>query len=78
MDLRIGVNQTPRELELELVEDTDREALVSEIESLLGKGDGVLSLTDRRGRRVLVPVPQIAWVEVGEKSSERRVGFGAS
>ncbi|MGH9102280.1 MAG: DUF3107 domain-containing protein [Acidimicrobiales bacterium] len=78
MELRIGVTQAPRELELELPDDADREALLAEVDSLLARGDGVLSVTDRRGRRVSVPVPRIAWVEVGAVARERRVGFGAS
>ena len=45
---------------------------------MLDSGDGVLWLTDRKGRRVGVPVVKVAYVEVGAPtSSERRVGFGA-
>lgn len=77
MDVRIGVTQSPREIDVEMSEDTNREKLLTEVESLLSKGDGVLWLTDRRGRRVGVPIPKIAYVEVGTPSDERRVGFGA-
>jgi hypothetical protein len=37
----------------------------------------VLWLTDRKGRRVGVPVVKVAYVEVGAPASDRRVGFGA-
>lgn len=77
MDVRIGITQTPKEVEVELADDVDREKLLAEISSLLGQGDGVLWLTDRRGRRVGVPVPKLAYVEVGTSKDERRVGFGA-
>ena len=77
MDVRIGITQTPKELEVELPEGTDRDALLSDIEKALDKGDGVLWLTDRRGRRVAVPVVKVAYVEVGAPSPDRRVGFGA-
>ena len=77
MDVRIGITHTPKELEVEMPEDTDRDAVVAEIEKMLDKGDGVLWLTDRKGRRVGVPVVKVAYVEVGAPSSERRVGFGA-
>jgi Protein of unknown function (DUF3107) len=77
VDVRIGILQSPKELEVELGEDVDREGVISEISAALGKADGVLWLTDRRGRRVAVPVPRVAYVEVGAPSSERRVGFGA-
>jgi hypothetical protein len=58
-------------------EDADRDALVKDIEKVLDTGDGVLWLTDRKGRKVGVPVVKVAYVEVGAPSSERRVGFGA-
>ena len=77
MDVRIGITQTPKELEVEMADDADRDQVVSEIEKLLKTGDGVLWLTDRKGRRVGVPVAKVAYVEVGAPTSERRVGFGA-
>ena len=76
MDVRIGVLHTPRELEIEMADDTDREQLLSEIETQLAKESGVLWLTDRRGRRIAVPVSRVAFVEVGSPKEERRVGFG--
>ena len=78
MDVRIGITQSPRELEVELKDDADPEKVVSEIEKLLKSGDGVLWLTDRKGRRVAVPVAKVAYVEVGAPTAERRVGFGAT
>ena len=77
MDVRIGIVQSAKELEVELGEDADRDAVVAEIESSLGKPDGVLRLTDRKGRLVAVPVAKVAYVEVGAPTHERRVGFGA-
>ncbi len=76
MDVRIGIVQTAKELEVELADDADREQLLGDIEAALA-GDAVLWLTDRRGRRVGVPVAKIAYVEVGAPASDRRVGFGA-
>jgi hypothetical protein len=77
MTVRIGVIHTGKELELELAEDTDRDALQREIEQAIA-GTGVLWLTDKRGRRVGVPAEKIAWVELGEDASGRRVGFSAT
>lgn len=76
MDVRIGIVQTAKELEVELGDDADRERLLSDIEEALA-GDAVLWLTDRRGRRVGVPVAKVAYVEVGAPTTDRRVGFGA-
>ena len=77
MDVRIGITQTPKELEVELNDDADRDKVVAEIEKLLKTGDGVLWLTDKKGRKVGVPVAKVAYVEVGAPSTDRRVGFGA-
>jgi hypothetical protein len=77
VDVRIGITQTPKELEVELADDADPDAVVAEIEKLLTTGDGVLWLTDKKGRRVGVPVVKVAYVEVGAPASDRRVGFGA-
>ena len=75
MEVRIGIVQTMKELEIELPEDADRDAVFSEVEDALAK-ESVLWLTDRRGRRVGVPSARIAYIEVGAPAGERRVGFG--
>ena len=77
MDVRIGITHTPKELEVEMPDDADRDDVVADIEKLLKTGDGVLWLTDRKGRRVGVPVVKVAYVEVGAPVADRRVGFGA-
>jgi Protein of unknown function (DUF3107) len=77
VDVRIGITQTPKEIEVEMSNDVERDQVMADIEKLLETGDGVLWLTDRKGRRVGVPVVKIAYVEVGAPTSERRVGFGA-
>ena len=77
MDVRIGVTQTPKEIELELDSDADGDRVVKDVEAALAKKDGgVLWITDRRGRRVGVPVDKVAYVEIGSPSEERKVGFG--
>jgi len=76
VEVRIGVSQAPREIEVEMAEDADRDKLLGEIEASLDRGEGVLWLTDRRGRRFGVPVAKVAYVEVGTSIDERRVGFG--
>jgi hypothetical protein len=77
VDVRIGITHTPKELEVEMPDDADRDDVVADIEKLLKTGDGVLWLTDRKGRRVGVPVAKVAYVEVGAPAGDRRVGFGA-
>ncbi len=77
MDVRIGIVQSVKEIEVELDEDADHDRILAGIESSLGKEEGVLWLTDRKGRRVAVPVAKVAYVEIGPPTHERRVGFGA-
>ena len=76
MDVRIGVTYSPKEMELELGDDADGDKLVKEIEAAMSGGPGhVLWLTDRRGRRVGVPIDKVAYIELGSPAEERRVGF---
>ncbi len=77
MDVRIGIVQSIKELEVELGDDSERDTVMAQIEESLSRPEGVLWLTDRRGRRVAVPAAKIAYVEVGAPASDRRVGFGA-
>ncbi|HVF31760.1 MAG TPA: DUF3107 domain-containing protein [Acidimicrobiales bacterium] len=76
MEVRIGVTQTPKELEIELAEGT-RDQVVKDIEQALADGEGVLWLTDRRGRTVGVPSAKVAYIEI-TPTEDRRVGFAAT
>jgi hypothetical protein len=77
VDVRIGIIQSPREIDVDLPEGTDREQLLAEVGRVLEDATAVLWLTDKRGRRVAVPSGRITYVEVGAVSDDRRVGFGA-
>jgi hypothetical protein len=71
MEVKIGVRHAPREL----VFDTAQTA--EELEASLSKAvaDGTtFTLTDSRGRRLLVPAAGIAYVEIGAGVSGQ-VGF---
>lgn len=77
MDVRIGIIQAPRELEVELGESESQEVVLEQIEKTLSSGEGVLWLTDKRGRRIGVPAARIGYIEIGVEDG-RKVGFGAS
>lgn len=77
MDVRIGIVQSMKEIDIELPKDADRDKIQKEIEASLSK-DTVLWLTDRKGRRVGIPASRVAYVEFGTPSSDRVVGFGNS
>jgi len=78
VDVRIGVQQTPKEIEIELPSGTDRDDVRARIDAALADENSVLWLTDRHGRDVAVPAARIAYVELGSADGERRIGFGAS
>jgi hypothetical protein len=78
MEITIGIKNVARELSLEISEDGD--AVVASINEALAKAAGgadgaVLDLTDTKGRRVVVPVAALGYVEIGA-DEPRRVGFG--
>jgi hypothetical protein len=76
VDVRIGVIHTPREIDVEVDDDTDRDELISSIDKALTGDQAVLWLTDRKGRRYAIPAAKVAYVEIGGHE-DRRVGFGA-
>jgi len=78
VDVRIGIVQSVKELDVELPDDADRDEVVAGIEASLAKEGAILWLTDRKGRRVGVPVAKVAYIEVDAPTSDRRVGFGIS
>jgi hypothetical protein len=77
VDVRIGIIHTGKELEVELVDGSEREQVIADVEKSLSNPEGVLWLTDKRGRQIAVPSARIAYVEVGAAVDDRRVGFGA-
>ncbi len=75
MDLRIGVTDNPKEIKVELADDTDVAALRSEVDAAVAGGGPMLWLTDVRGRQVGVPAARIAYVDIGVAGSDNPVGF---
>ncbi len=74
MEVKIGVQNVGRELSLESAQTPDEvEAAVAA--AFTGK-TGVLQLTDEKGRRVIVPTANLAYVEIAD-AHDRRVGFQA-
>ncbi len=73
MEVKIGVQYAPREL---VLESAQTPAEVERVVTEAINGEGVLSLQDEKGRRVIVPVGKVAYVEIAEASA-RPVGFVA-
>jgi hypothetical protein len=76
VDVRIGLVYSPRELELELPDDTDVEALRTEVDRILGSDGGVLWLTDRKGAGYAVAGSKVTFVQIGQGGDKGRIGFG--
>jgi hypothetical protein len=75
VEVKIGVQNVGRELVLESSETPD--AVTAAVAEAVRSEQGLLTLVDEKGRRVVVPVGKLAYVEIAEVES-RRVGFGAS
>lgn len=62
MEVKIGVQHAPREL----VVDTDEtaESVEKTVAEAVASG-GVLTLTDSKHRKVMVPASKLAYVEIG-------------
>lgn len=74
MEVKIGVQYAPRELVIESAQTpTEVEKIVTDA---IDSDSGVLSLQDEKGRRIIVPVAKVAYVEIAE-ASPRPVGFTA-
>jgi hypothetical protein len=72
MEVKIGVQNVNRELVFDSDQSSeDIEAIVAK--SLTGE-DRVISLTDTKGRKVIVPTDKLAYVELGSPTIGQ-VGF---
>ncbi len=74
MDIRVGIQNLPREVSLET--SADPAALVDEIQKALASNAPSVTLTDGKGRHYIIPTSAIGYVEIGTEES-RRVGFGS-
>lgn len=72
MDIRIGVQDSAREVALE---SDLSPAQASELIQNAIAGGTTLTLTDTKGRTILVPGAKIAFAEIGAQNAGR-VGFG--
>ena len=75
VEVKIGVVDSPRELAL--ASGQTPEEIESLVADALKNAEGVLSLTDEKGRRYIVPSAKLAYVEIGSADAPR-VGFGVS
>lgn len=71
MEVKIGVQYSPRELVLDTAQTA---AEIDELVTEAIKSDSVLRLADTKGRIVIVPANKISYVDCAD-ANERRIGF---
>jgi hypothetical protein len=71
MEVKIGVQNANRELTVDT--DLDADAVEEQVSKAIANG-GVITLTDIKGRRIVVPVEKLAYVEI-TTSTAGQVGF---
>jgi hypothetical protein len=71
VEVKIGIQHAPRELVLDTNESA--EAVEKLVADAVGS-DGVLTLSDTKGRKVVVPAAKIAYLEIGSGVAGQ-VGF---
>ena len=72
MEIKIGIKDVAREVTIDTVSTGE------EVENALTAAladNGVLTLVDEKGRKVIVPAAQIGYVDLGQEHT-RPVGFG--
>lgn len=72
MEIKVGIQHAPREVSVETQESA--QTVEQHIRDAFA-GDGLLALSDEKGRKVLIPVATIAYIDLGQEHS-RPVGFG--
>lgn len=70
-EVKIGISDSTHEINIECA--STQSEVVSKVNEAI-KSSTVLSLSDIKGRELLVPSNKISYVEVGE-STDRKVGF---
>ncbi len=76
MDIRIGVAEAPREINLVLAADADRNEVKSAVSAAVAGASDALWLIDEKGREVAIPASRIAYVELGPDGDTNPIGFG--
>ncbi len=74
VEVRIGVQNVSREVVIESIQSPDEVAKA--VTACIDDG-AALSLTDDKGRLLMVPAGALAYVQIGE-AEKRGVGFGNS
>ena len=75
MDIRIGIVNAPREVAIEMADDTSIDDVKATIEAAVAAGAGLVWLTDKKGREIGFPAAGVAYIEIGVPGDDQRIGF---
>ncbi|HEV3067086.1 MAG TPA: DUF3107 domain-containing protein [Streptosporangiaceae bacterium] len=73
MEIKIGIQSIPRELEIETPSSPDE--IERSLMTALSNG-GMFVIRDDKGGKVLIPADKIGYVELNG-TEQRRIGFGS-
>lgn len=73
MEVKIGIQQAPREVAFESDLEPDE---LSELITSAWSANEMVTLEDVKGRKIMVPTEKITYVELGVPK-QGRVGFGS-
>ena len=74
MQVRIGVQNVPKELVVDTAQSADE--VQAALADALSEPRGVFVLQDRRAGRVVVPAERVGYLEISDEE-QRSVGFGS-
>lgn len=78
MDIRIGITHAPREISIEIEDDeTGVKQTKAAAEAAVSGKATTFTVSDKRGRQVVIPSAKIAYVEFGAPDGDRKLGFGS-
>ena len=77
MEIRIGIQQSVRELRVEIDDEKAQAQAKAAAEAALTGKTETFSLVDNRGREVLGASAKLAYVEFGAPEGARKLGFGS-
>lgn len=72
MDIRIGILNSPREVAFESSQSADE--IEKAVSNAIEKGAPLVTFSDDKGKRYVIPTATIGYVEIGTDSA-RRIGF---
>ncbi|MCL2490989.1 MAG: DUF3107 domain-containing protein [Propionibacteriaceae bacterium] len=75
MEIKIGIADVAREVSIDADQGVDD--VVQAYRDALSEPNGLLHLTDPKGRHLVVPATRVAYLDLGSPE-HRPVGFGAA